>query len=62
MRVSESWGEIRNNSNEGLGSEEEEVIQVPYLDTGCGEFPDIEKMKVRLTQQFFYFGQKTLKH
>ena len=61
MRVSESWEDMMNSSYEGLGSEEE-VVQVTDLDTGCGEFPDIEKMKVRLTQQFFYFGQKTLKH
>ena len=55
MRVSESWEDMMNSSYEGLGSEEQFVTD---LDTGCGEFPDIEKMKVRLTQQFFYFGQK----
>ena len=37
-----------NSSYAELGSEEQ-FVQVTDSDSGCGEFPDIERMKVRLT-------------
>ena len=53
---------MMNSSYAELGSEEQ-FVQVTDSDSGCGEFPDIERMKVRLTHtQLFYFGQKTLKN
>ena len=54
MRVSESWEDMMNSSYAGLGSEEQ-FEQVTGLDTGCGEFPDIERMKVRLTQKYLFY-------
>ena len=38
---------MMNSSYAELGSEEQ-LVQVPDLDSGCGEFPDIERMEVRL--------------
>ena len=47
-----------NSSYEELASEEQ-FVQVSDLDCGCGKFPDIERMKVRLfTKRFLAFWAK----